>query len=66
MSSFDAPGALERSLTEAVARFAALARERKADPAAVAALLAAGQVEGRPAPRLDAALDLATRAGILT
>lgn len=64
VSSFDAPDALARSLTEAVARFAALARESKADADAVAALLAAARTEGRPAPRLDAALDFATRAGI--
>ncbi|MEU6315932.1 hypothetical protein [Streptomyces sp. NPDC047014] len=53
------------ALAEAVARFAELARERKADAEAVAELLAAAQVEGLPGPKLDAALDLATRAGLI-
>ncbi|MFE9933020.1 hypothetical protein [Streptomyces sp. NPDC005533] len=65
VASYDAPYDRARSLTEAVARFEALARERKADADAVAALLAPGHTEGRPAPQAEVALDLATRAGIL-
>ncbi|MFD6229194.1 hypothetical protein ACFWFZ_20325 [Streptomyces sp. NPDC060232] len=64
-SSFDVSYVQERALTEAVDRFAALAREGKADSDAVTALLTAPGAEGRPAPRLDVALDIATRAGIL-
>ncbi|MFJ1565886.1 hypothetical protein [Streptomyces erythrochromogenes] len=37
----------------------------KADADAVTALLTAPGAEGRPAPRVDVALDIATRAGIL-
>lgn len=65
VSSYDVPYQLERKLTGVVARFAALARERKADAQDVTALLAPARTEDRPAPRLDVALDLATRAGIL-
>ncbi|MFE6840466.1 hypothetical protein ACFVFI_37305, partial [Streptomyces sp. NPDC057705] len=65
VAAYDAPYDRTRSLGEAVARFAALAHERKADADDVTALLAPGHTEGRPAPRPEAALDLATRAGIL-
>lgn len=65
VSSYDAPYTVERSLTEGVARFAALARERKADAEAVTALVSAAHSEGGPAPRIDVALDIAARAGIL-
>ncbi|MEU6294038.1 hypothetical protein [Streptomyces erythrochromogenes] len=65
-SSFDAPHVHERALTETVDRFAALVRDGKADADAVTALLAAPGTEGRPAPRVDVALDIAGRAGILS
>lgn len=65
MASYDAPYGRERMLTEAALRFAERARERKADEAAVAALLAPAFVEDRPAPRLDVALALAVRAGVV-
>ncbi|MFE7099639.1 hypothetical protein [Streptomyces erythrochromogenes] len=66
-SSFDVPHVHERALTETVDRFAALVREGRADADAVTALLTAPVpgAEGRPAPRVDVALDIATRAGIL-
>ncbi|WP_030765102.1 hypothetical protein [Streptomyces sp. NRRL F-2664] len=64
-ASFDAPYVQERALTEAVDRFAALARDGKADADAVTALLTAPGSDGGTAPRLDAALDIAARAGIL-
>ncbi len=65
MSSYDAPYTLQRSLTEGVARFEALARERKADADAVTALVTAAHTEGGSAPRTDVALGIAARAGIL-
>ncbi|WP_374777728.1 hypothetical protein OG756_37980 [Streptomyces sp. NBC_01310] len=65
VSSYDVPYQLERSLTAGVARFAELARERKADADAVRALLAAAHTDGGTAPRIDVALDIAARAGIL-
>ncbi|MFJ3978190.1 hypothetical protein [Streptomyces sp. NPDC090021] len=65
-SSFDVPHVHGRALAEVVDRFAALVREGRADTDAVTALLTApGTAGGRPAPRVDVALDIATRAGIL-
>ncbi|WP_053631420.1 hypothetical protein [Streptomyces sp. H021] len=64
-SSFDVPHVHERALTGAVDRFAALVREGRADADAVTALLTVPGAEVGPAPRLDVALDIATRAGIL-
>ncbi|WP_405677130.1 hypothetical protein OG859_04910 [Streptomyces sp. NBC_00048] len=65
VASYDAPYGRERMLTEAALRFAERARERKADEAAVAALLEPAFVEDRPAPRLDVALALAVRARVV-
>ncbi|MFE9630025.1 hypothetical protein [Streptomyces sp. NPDC006463] len=65
MALCDVPYGRKPALTAAVSRFVEQARERKADEAAVAALLAPALVEDRPAPRLDVALALATRAGVL-
>ncbi|MEU9304119.1 hypothetical protein [Streptomyces sp. NPDC048269] len=65
VASYDLPYDRKRVLTEAVERFVERARERKADEAAVAALLAPALTGDGPAPRLDAALALAARAGVL-
>ncbi|MGW7455488.1 hypothetical protein [Streptomyces sp. NPDC054787] len=64
-SSYDVPYPRQRTLGDTIARFAALARERTADADAVAALLAPAAADGARAPRVDVALDLAARAGIL-
>ncbi|MFG2981851.1 hypothetical protein ACGFYQ_11435 [Streptomyces sp. NPDC048258] len=65
VTSYDVPYERQRLLTGAVERFVERARERKADEAAVAALLAPALTEDGPAPRLDVALALAARAGVL-
>lgn len=65
VDSRDVPYAQRQNLAEAVERFVAAARERTADEAAVAALLAPARGVDGPAPRLDVALGLAARAGIL-
>ncbi|MGP3689795.1 hypothetical protein ACTVZO_34735 [Streptomyces sp. IBSNAI002] len=65
VDSRDVPYERRRTLAEAVEGFVAAARERAADAAAVAALLAPARgVEG-PEPRPAVALALAARAGIL-
>ncbi|UUU38569.1 hypothetical protein [Streptomyces sp. NBC_00162] len=65
VESRDVPYERRRILTEAVERFVETARERKADEAAVAALLAPARAVEEPAPRLEVALTLAARAGVL-
>ncbi|MGI5479170.1 hypothetical protein [Streptomyces lavendofoliae] len=53
------------ALDEAVTRFRERAEARTADLDAVAALLAAARPDGVPAERLEAAADLARRAGVI-
>ncbi|MFE3558093.1 hypothetical protein ACFXKW_24985 [Streptomyces sp. NPDC059193] len=65
VDSRDVPYERRRTLTEAVEGFVAAARERAADEAAVAALLAPARAVQGPAPRPEVALAMAARAGIL-
>ncbi|MEV7169864.1 hypothetical protein AB0O18_09230 [Streptomyces sp. NPDC093224] len=61
----DPPAGRRGALAEAVGRFAAQVGEGTVDADAVAALLAPARADDRPEPRLDVAIDLATRAGVL-